>query len=78
MAEQIDAEKAAIVHSEDGHQVGMVTLWADGHVTVCASEPGKEQGSCYTSRRPEGKMLYYMTLAWFSGLGHEVRGVEGE
>lgn len=78
MAEHIEAEKASIIHSEDGHQVGIVTLWNDGLVTVCASEPGSEHGTCYTSRKPEGKMLYYMTLAWFSGLGHEVHGVETE
>lgn len=78
MVEQIEVEKAAIIHSEDGHQIGMIALWEDSKVTVCMSEPGKEHGTCYTSKRPEGKMLYYMALAWFSGLGHEVRGVESE
>ena len=73
-----EAEKASILHSHDGHQVGMVTLWEDGHVTVCVSEPLKKNGTCYTSRKPEGKQLYYMALAWFSGMGHEVRSVEGE
>lgn len=76
--DQVNIEEASIIHSEDGHQIGMVALYEDGHVTVCASEPGRENGTCYTSKRPEGKTLYFMALAWFSGMGHEVHGVEAE
>ncbi len=75
---EVEPDKASLIHSEDGHQIGMVALWKDGHVTVCASEPGKETGTCYTSRKPDGNTLYYMALAWFSGMGHEVSGVPEE
>jgi hypothetical protein len=78
---EVEVEKAVEIHTPEGHQLALIALWKDGHVTVCAipeEEKEKAKAKCYTSRRPEGETLYYIAQAYFSGLGHKVVKIEGE
>lgn len=72
--------KAAIIKGDHG-QIGIITLWGDGHVTVCsatdsANKEEAEKGTCYTSSTPEGEKLFYIACAHFSALGHPIQDVE--
>jgi len=69
--EKVMPEKAVELQTPEGHQYALVALHKDGHVTVCilpeaVGEP--HEAVCRTSRRPEGKILYYMAQAWLSSL----------
>ena len=72
-------EKATIIEGEHG-QTGIICLWDDGRVSVCVGtdSPDRaeaEKGSCYTSSKPEGAKLYYITQAHYSGMGFEMREI---
>ena len=66
----IDVESAKEIHSENGVE-GTLTLWKDGKTTICLF-PRNAEVKCYTS---EDKVLYYIAQAFYSGMGHEIRGV---
>ena len=80
---EIEIEKAHHISTPEGHQLAIVALWKDKHVTVCSlpeAETDFKKAICYTSRAPEGERLYYMALSWFSALvpGAKVEKVAGD
>jgi hypothetical protein len=71
---EVGVKKAAEIFDEKGKKF-IVTLWEDGHITICSEGP---EHDCYTSSRPEGERLYYLTQAYYAGLGFKVRSLHGE
>ncbi len=73
--EEVEPEKAAEILSEDGNQRGIICLWGDKRITVCAGD-AEGKGTCYTSEKPEGETLYYLAQAFYSYLGHKIKPIE--
>lgn len=75
MAEDPDVEKAVEAFDGSGRRIG-ITLWKDGHVSVCeVSEPKKYE--CYVTSKPEGERLYYLAQAYYASLGFRIKRLEG-
>lgn len=73
--DEVEPEKAAEILSEDGNQRGIVCLWGDKRISVCAGD-AEGKGACYTSEKPEGETLYYLAQAFYSYLGHKIKPIE--
>jgi len=66
----VEVEKAVEIHSENGPE-GIIVLWKDDKTSICTFLPEKPP-KCYTS---DDKTLYYIAQAFYSGLGHKIKGV---
>ncbi|GAI38311.1 unnamed protein product [marine sediment metagenome] len=70
-------KKAAEIQTPSGNQRGIIILWDDNHVTMALGDENGH-GSAYTTSKPEGSRVFYMSQAWAAGLGHKIKTIPME
>ncbi|MFW6172620.1 MAG: hypothetical protein ACOC5T_02645 [Elusimicrobiota bacterium] len=65
---------ASIVLTPSGIQHGIIVLWDDGFVTTLLGD-NEGKGSEYTTQKPEGKKVFYMSQAWVASLGYKIKKI---
>lgn len=67
---ETEIEKSA--EAFDGDINVLISLWKDGHVSICSDSKKGEQ-SCFTTKTPQGDEFYYLAQSYFSRLGFKIK-----
>lgn len=72
--DEAEVKKAVELHDEKSGKKFLVSLWADGRVSICSDGPEHE---CYVSEK-DGEKLYYIAQEYYSALGFKVKPLHEE
>lgn len=73
--EPVDPKCAVKIHSPEGHQRGIMTLFADEKLCYCIGN-SKGEGVCDCLAMKVNETLFYSMQSFYSSLGYKIEPIE--